>query len=298
MFWRNTEIGSLLAASLILVATFAVNALSSVPNHQKFGFKYTIANVSRMFSTEITPADYTFAIWGLIYILQIVWLVYGWSFVCRQSVPSAISPFTYFAYCIVNLTNIAWIYVWDNILIEVASGVLFASAISLYVTLGSAAYFLYKQTPALAKDSPTDLYVARILVLNSLAVYATWVTIASLIGLTTVLQYFTALGAVNAGTVSLVALALFLALYFALENTILDRYLRYVGIVYPVVIWALSGVLVAHWGATDEGPNPVLTLILLVAAVFVFLARIGLWTIFAKFRPLETPAKTVEASIV
>ncbi len=294
LFYRITEVGSLVVSTLVLLATFAVNALASLPNHEKYGFKYTIANVSKMYYTQITPSDSTFAIWGLIYICQIAWLVYGWTFLCRKTAINTISPFTYIAYAIVNLTNIAWIFVWDNLYIKVASGVLFLSALSLYVSLGSAAYYLYTQTPTLTKNDPKDLHTTRILVLNSLAIYMTWVTIASLIGLTTVLQYSTSLGAVKAGTISLSVLAVLVILYFILENTILDRYLRYVGIVYPVVIWALTGAVVAHWGKESDGQNPLITVVLLAVSILLFLVRIVLWIVFARYRPLpQTVVKTV-----
>ena len=287
--YRITEIGALALSTLILVATFAINGLSSVPDHQKFGFKYDIANVSRMFYTQITPADYTFAIWGVIYLLQISWIVYGWTFVCRPSVPSAISPLTYVAYTLVNLSNCVWVFVWDNLYIETAAFVLILSALSLYITLGTTAYYLYRQSTVLAKQAPADLYVTRVLVLNGIAIYMTWVTVASLINLATVLQYFTAAGAVVGGTVALSALAVIVLVYFILENTILDRFLRYVGIVYPVIIWALTGSLVAHWGAETDRQNPIITLVLLVVAVVLFLVRIVLWGVFAKYRPLPTP---------
>ncbi|XP_064406390.1 uncharacterized protein LOC135351337 [Halichondria panicea] len=291
--YKITETGALVISTLVLLATFAINGLSSVPNHQKYGFKYTIANVSSMFYTQITPAGYTFAIWGVIYLCQIAWIVYGWTFMCRKSAVNTISPFTYIAYAVANLTNIAWIYVWDNLYIKVAAGVLFLSAISLYISLGSAAYYLYTQTSTLSKNDPKDLHTTRILVLNSLAIYMTWVTIASLIGLTTVLQYFTSIGAVAAGTTSLSILAVIVLVYFILENTILDRYLRYVGIVYPVLIWALTGSVVAHWGKETDGQNPVITVVLLAVSILLFLVRIVLWIVFSKIRPLQQTVKSV-----
>lgn len=290
---RITEFGALVLSTLGLLATFVINTLASVPSHEKYGFPYTISNVSEMYFTQITPANYTFGIWGLIYVCQIAWLVYGWTFFCRKTAVKTISSFTYIAYAIVNLTSIVWIYVWDNLYIKTASGMLFLCAISLYVTLGSAAYYLDSQTSTLTKTDPKDLYATRILVLNSIAIYMTWVTIASLIGLTVVLQYSTNIGAVAAGTTSLTVLGVLVMIYFILENTILDRYLRYVGIVYPVVIWALTGGVVAHWGKDPSGQNAIITYVLLGASVLLFLVRIILWIVFAKSRPLPPTAKTV-----
>lgn len=42
---------------------------------------------------------------------------------------------------------------------------------------------------------------------------------------------------------------------FLLEQLVLDRYVRYVLIVYPVVIWALSGNMVKNYEATSPNGN-------------------------------------------
>ena len=67
--------------------------------------------------------------------------------------------------------------------------------------------------------------------------------------------------------------------------------------VYPVLIWALSGVLSAHWGKETPNTNPLLTAMLLVLAVVLFLARAVLVVLFALFRPLAL-SQTISASFV
>ena len=121
---------------------------------------------------------------------------------------------------------------------------------------------------------------------NGLVIYATWLTVATHINLGVVLQYFAGVASGTTGTIVLWVLSLVVLGYFALENTILDRYTRFIFMVYPVLIWALTGVLSAHWGKETPNTNPLLTAMLLVLAVVLFLARAVLVVFFALFRPL------------
>ena len=78
-----------------------------------------------------------------------------------------------------------------------------------------------------------ELRLQRVLVQNSLAVYATWTTIASLLNVNAAFQYF---GPYDAETTSatLCALLLFIVIgWFILENTVFYAETRYVFTIYP-----------------------------------------------------------------
>ena len=137
---------------------------------------------------------------------------------------------------------------------------------------------------------PTDKFLTRVLPMNGLCLYNTWTTIAVLINLTAAVQTTTSISDENMATISLTILLLALLTYFALENTILDNFgFRYVFTVYPVVIWALAGVLEAHWGKIGEERNNIYTLILLGIAIMMFAAKLILVPIYIKFRPRPEP---------
>lgn len=286
---RAVHITSLSVTTITFALVLVVNALSTGAfiDPKKVGFKNGTGNISDEFYTVITPAGWTFAIWSVIYIFQFLWLGYSWTFTCRPSATHTVTPTTFFIYNITNICNIVWLYLWGNELVQYSFPVLVLTALSLYTAVGIELVYLNRiPTPSThVKEFKIDYYLSQVLVGNGLAIYATWTTIATLINLDIVLQYTGGYDATNVGTIALSVLTVELLVYFILENTILDKFLRFVFVVYPVVIWALSGVVSAH-GVNDS--NGIFTLTLLVVASILFLARIALWVVFALFRPIRS----------
>ena len=127
------------------------------------------------------------------------------------------------------------------------------------------------------KATKVDTILTYALPMNGLCCYATWTTIASLINLTAAVQTTTSISDADMATVSLTILLVLLLTYFILENTILDTYgFRNVYSVYPVVVWALTGVLVAQWGKDGGKRNSYYTLALLLVAVVLFIVKLVL----------------------
>ncbi len=132
-----------------------------------------------------------------------------------------------------------------------------------------------------------DVWLTRILSLNGLCFYAAWTTIASLVSVSIVAQHSSHHSPSDSGTISLVLLTVTVIVYFLLENTLFDKFLRYVFSVYPVVIWALIGVLSKHWSDDDAKRNNIYTLVLLLVVCLLSAVRIVLFIAFTIFRPLE-----------
>ena len=292
---RVFYIVSLSLTTIILLVVFVTNGLASYPDPAKVGFKNMTGKISDIFYTQVTPAGWTFSLWGIIYTFQVIWIIYGWSFVFRPSSPSAISAYTYIFYSCANICNIIWIYVWGNEYPQAAFPVIVIFGIFLYIAIGVEAKYLFDMIPALESASKykIDIYIARYLVLNSIAIYATWVTVATLLNFAIVLQYYADLSAANAGTVALSILTVELVVYFILEITILDAFARFVVIVYPVLIWANSGIISAQWGTEDNSRNSIFTLVLLIASVIIFITKIVLIIVFSFVRPLRRTSKVV-----
>ena len=109
-----------------------------------------------------------------------------------------------------------------------------------------------------------DVWATWILVINGIAIYATWLTIATLFNLGIVVQYYGDFSAVNTGTLCLSLLTVEVIVYFILENTVLDCFAHYVLIVYPFIVWVLAAILSAHWNQEDNNRNPIFTLVLII----------------------------------
>ena len=291
--YRVVETVFLSLTTIVFIVVVITNSLANLQDVEGFANGTTV--VSNIFYTQITPAGWTFSVWGLIYFCQVLWIIYAWSFVFRPSTPRSISFVTIIFYTIANLTNIIWIYVWGNEYPQASFGVIVVFAIALYSTITVQCIYLYKQTPALMSEKKfkVDLYLTRIIVLNSIALYASWVSVATQINFVILLQYYTSADATTAATVGLSILLVEIIVYFILENTILDRFARFVFVVYPLFIWAFSGALSAHWRVEPDDRNPIFTLVLLLLCIVLFVVRIILWIVFAFLRPLAVPKSAV-----
>ena len=278
---------SLSVSTIALIATFVVSGLANYHDPRKFGFDNTTGDISDMYYTHITPSGWGFSIWGVIYAWQGLWTIYGWSLVIRPSLPIIISPSSLIFYVYANISNITWLYLWGNGFPQCAFPSAVLIGVFLYTAIGYQAVFLYWKTTIVEElqNYKVDLYLTRILVLNGIAVYATWITVATLLNFTVVLDYYADMSSADAGTVGLSLLAVEIIVYFTLENTILDLYVRPVVMVYPVVIWALSAVIDAHWGDDDEERTNIFALILLILSIILFVARIILVVAFCYLRP-------------
>ena len=86
------EVVILSIASVLLALCILVASLAALPNADQFGFlDMTAEVVNASQPNQISPAGWTFAIWGVIFPWQIILMLYAWSFVFRPSTPHTIS---------------------------------------------------------------------------------------------------------------------------------------------------------------------------------------------------------------
>ena len=277
---------SLTVTTIAFVAALIVNTLAFLPIADKLGFKNTTSEVSDMFYTQVTPAWWTFAVWSAIYVWQAAWIGYGWTFVLQDS--SAVVPFStksLILYALVNVCNVIWIYLWGNELPQYSYPVLFILELLLYASIRNEAQHIFQIEQSanyytVVHKDVTDLLgfnlnFARNLILNGMSMYATWITVANLINLAIVLQYYGPFSAALAGTISLVLLGADVVIYFVLENTLIGNFSRYVFVVYPTFSWALFGVLYAHANEMDCERNELITLLLLVGSAILCIGKLA-----------------------
>ena len=302
----------LVLASVGFVANIIINvfAAGSVGDIANFGFKNEIG----VYRTQVIPASWTFSIWGLIYAWQVLWLLYAWSFVFRPRAQRTIFWGVYPAFLLVCVAIIGWFYTWGNEYPQGALPFILLMVILLYVAIGMLTYHLYRKTKDLEEEGQKcDLWMTRIIVLNGLALYASWVSVATCLNVGVVIQYYTPPGTglgltegsgsaagsgngtsgglntpldVNSGTVTLALLAFIVVVYFILENTVLDRFTRFVLVAYPTVIWALAGAVQGQWNKHENPRNQIFSLVLLGVVVLLACIRVVLLIVFACVRPL------------
>lgn len=282
----------ILRLSLIVLSQIAyivaliINALAG-PG--KGPFQHSTGNVSDRYQTEITPAGWTFSIWGVIYSWLFLMNIYFLSWLCRGLYSSpAILPSVFFVSWIINLIlNCSWLVLWDRELMIAALIVLALIAFTNYLLIYFSCVGLRAHGSWLKQHHPKDLFCIIVLVQNGIATYATWTTIATLLNFTVVLN-MASVSATNAATASLCILLLEVIIWFSVENFLIEKHVRYILSVYPVIIYALSGSLSKHYDSTAPGRNAVFSVVLLVLACNVFVVRLTLVVWRHRTRPLFT----------
>jgi hypothetical protein len=127
----------------------------------------TVGEVSALFPTLITPAGYAFAIWGLIYMLLVGFLVYQWITYFNGKENISLQP-TGIWFMLSNLFNVAWIFLWVNF----AIGWSVVAIIGLLVSLTA---MLIEQESYTASSSWRN----RIFVHLPIGTYLGWIVLAT-----------------------------------------------------------------------------------------------------------------------
>jgi hypothetical protein len=211
------QIGNILA----FAATLIVNGLSSAA---VLGGK-TTAEISDQYFTLITPAGYVFSIWGIIYVLLGVFVVY-------QALPSQKSkPFqTQISglFILSSLFNIGWIFLWQYTYISASVALimaLLASLVAIYLRLG-----IGKSKAPLKEKAAVQL---------PFSVYFGWITVATAANVASALSYAGWVQWTSADAIwGIVAAVVVLAV--ALTVIVARRDIAY-GL---VIVWALVGIAV------------------------------------------------------
>ncbi|XP_065897869.1 uncharacterized protein [Dysidea avara] len=280
--------------SILYVVQLFLNYWSSSASESQredLGFNSSIGDISDVYKLDITPSGWTFSIWGVIYVWQALWLIYGWSFVFRPNATKTVPLLTYVLFSISCLLNIGWLYSFSNYEVSVSFAVLLVLSLILYGATGGALVTYYYKIKHLQRRQRVDLILTPILLHNGLAVYATWTTVATLLNMGIIMQY-TGGNRQDAATVGIVVLSILMLeeiLWFLLENTVLDRYTRYVYTIYPVLIWALSGIITNNIDNDDHKETNAIAVGALVLSGLLLLLRLVIVAVSHFFRRIEYP---------
>ncbi|PKK20581.1 putative LOC102086399 [Columba livia] len=286
------------------LATFTVMVILNAGNATgKFKglFRATPGNISAKYNTDFTPAGWTFLIWNVIYAWQLAWLLYALSGICRRSelgcvyIKPDLLPIPFYVLWILNNgLNVGWLFLWDWEYLLPALVFLVALTLTTYAALFISHRALSIYSSCFVKGHKAELWLIRILVQNGLALYATWTTIATLLNFAVVLIYKWNVSNETATTASLSILALYLVIWFYLENFFFDKYVCYNLTIYPVVIIALTGSACKNYSLSSSKTNSVFIVVLLAATCLIFAVRLGIVT-WRHCKRLEA-AETLDAS--
>ena len=120
--------GLLIVNTLSLVFALVLNGLAG---SGVFGGR-NVGDVSAQYETLITPAGYAFAIWGLIYLLLILFVAYQWVAWLKNGKDTALKQ-TGLWFALGNIANGLWIVLWLNEYMALSVVLIFVLLISLIV---------------------------------------------------------------------------------------------------------------------------------------------------------------------
>ncbi|KAK7468158.1 hypothetical protein BaRGS_00036622 [Batillaria attramentaria] len=247
-------------------------------------FVSTPGNQSDKYYLEITPAGWTFSIWGFIYTWQALWVLYSIVNLFRTTAqgPAYVNPpvlpcSLFVLYSLTNCCNIAWLFLFDRDYIEGAFVALFFTAFSLILALAVTYRSLdWCSSQLVEQGRSVDIWLVRGLVHNGLGIYATWTSIATLLNMAMVITYSDGsdISVKTASTVALGVLTAEIVVFVGTDLFLLDRYSRYTITPYLVVVVALIGSISKNWesGAT----NSIFTAVLLAVGSLALLVKLVL----------------------
>ncbi|MEX0883495.1 MAG: hypothetical protein WDZ72_08490 [Cyclobacteriaceae bacterium] len=101
---------------LSLLFTLYINFLGGTG----IGLENSVGEISRDYATLITPAAYAFSIWGLIYFLLILFVIFQGYGYFKNSTENSLSPSGIWFF-LANISNALWIFAWtgEHLLISV-----------------------------------------------------------------------------------------------------------------------------------------------------------------------------------
>jgi benzodiazapine receptor len=229
---------------LAFALTVVVNSLAG--GTTLLGGKLT-ADISDANPTLVTPAGYVFSIWGIIYVLLGIFVVY-------QALPSQAGKDFHdrvgWLFVLSSLLNIVWLFLWQYEYLSLSVVVMFlllASLIAIYLRLG-----IGKSKVALRE---------KLAVHVPFSVYLGWITIATIadVSVTLVSVNWDGFGISQETWAALVVV---IALLIALLVVATRKDVAY-GL---VIIWALLGIAVKQSG------NQNIVMLTEVSAVLVAIA--------------------------
>ena len=275
----------LIIASIAFGITIVLNSILNSGAASDFGLKDSVGAVGNDNPVDILPAGWTFSIWIVIYPWQGLWLLYAWIFAFRPSTISPVSKLVLVIFIISCGFNITWLYLFGNEKFTASFVIILLLEFTLDAMIGVATYTSYWQAQELiANGQKRDVILTQILLNNGIGIYETWVTIAAQVNFAVALQYDYDLSASTAATVAMSIVLLEMGTWFIAEITILDRYVRYILTVYPVVVWAVAGIIANNY---KEGEvSSILSVVAICIACCLLATRLALVVVYHLKKPL------------
>lgn len=227
-------LGLKITNAVFLLATIIINFLA---NYLPFN-NISTGEVSASYENPFTPAAFTFSIWGVIYFLLFLFIIYQFKVEKGQEKNFSTGPY----FIIASTANCSWLYLWHQQLLPAAMAVILIMALSLFQIL--------KRVEKIEQFSILSYISLKL----PFSFYTAWLSVASLANFMALLLYFKNDWPKNFLTVA-AAFCILTALFITVK--ILDLYQNIPFAL--VIIWALSGIISANTGGQNQNMLMIIT---------------------------------------
>lgn len=281
---------SLLTGTILLyVIMVGFNALASTGTSKPL-FNNSVGAISDILYSEIVPAGWVFSlIWTTIFVWQFVWLFYALICLFRRNENHELLYLKFdfihygilIAFAVNNAAIIAWLFLWDNLIVGWALFMIVAATLALHVCLFISFRRGYSlREKMIAQGYKKDVWLNRFIVQNGLGFFVTWLSLASNLNFANFLTFSASVPQENSSTLALVIIIIVVVTYFVLENFIWQRYLVYMFTPWFVVIVALIGSLTKNWNQSSPKRNNIITLIFLLIILCLFAVKMIMFVLY------------------
>ncbi|SRR6056297_432430 len=249
------KILNLVSLVLVLIVNFLANYL---PING-----YNTGELSDMYPNLFVPAGITFSIWGVIYLLLAIFVIYQFiPFSKKNEVRENILRKIGYLFFLSSIFNAAWILTWHYLYVFLSLLVM----ISLLLTLIT----LYQRLEIGFKKYSRKMYTIFIL---PFSIYLGWITVATIANVTAWLVNINWNGFGLSDvfwTILVIIVGLIITLYTLLKRKDIAFSL--------VIVWAYLGIIIKRY---FQDPDPIMSIVY-VAAVSIVLIIISIANIYAR----------------
>ena len=197
------------------------------------------SDLSDKYYLPITPPGWAFSIWGLIYLWQAAWIIYHAVISCKYSEDLKSSQILmfgrnfYISWILSCVCNMGWIVAFATEQITLSTFVLLAITGTLYWNLWTTHRYLGQMDddkavyPSFLITSKCARTTYRVLLLNGVAFYGTWTSIAQCLNIAITFTYEADVDVYTSCLVALSVLTATLVLYWICDFYVLRSYLIY-----------------------------------------------------------------------
>jgi len=279
------------------IVTFAVDLY--------FNFEMTMVhrkneakNITDKYMTQITPANWLFMVWIVIYALLILWYVYVFYLLCcrqlcSRKLKTPLFPGIFWlTFIIINVLNAIWLHLFLNHHMLVSGIVLIVLDVMLYLICMMAYRICWMDVTCYNSNrynndaennndnndtvelSCCEIMLLRLLTLNGLPLYAMWCTVATAIQWTIIFQYFTFHWSDNVSSIiNLSILSAIILAYWHMDHLVKREYFVYTWLPWVVLVVSFASIIDRYHsigGHHKPGLFFAFILLIVTSAIIVF----------------------------